>query len=204
MEKVKLTTEQAKAIKIVMRDTNQGLTRPNMETQLKKEWKNEPFSTLNSLTVEEFIKAILGEYVVETEYKLDEWIVAETDEKGPYVGQITDIDRLEGTNIWFTINNKGVTYRTSAENVRHATPEEIEKEKQRRWWEENNREVWELSKGDCLISKHDEHSCQVKFVEGVDEESVLLVDGNKDEFYECINDLQTKYKVFCFAEDRKG
>ena len=30
------------------------------------------------------------------------------------------------------------------ENIRHATSEEIAEEKQRRWWSERGRDVWEL------------------------------------------------------------
>src|SRR5699024_4874869 len=37
--------------------------------------------------------------------------------------------------------------------VRHATPEEIAKEKEYRWWEEFDRLPWELKKGDVIYSK---------------------------------------------------
>lgn len=61
-----------------------------------------------------------------------------------------------------------------------------------------------LKEGDILIS-NERHSCVVKFVEGVNEEEILLVDGIKDEvFYkEYFHLLTEKYKLLCNKEDRK-
>jgi 4-hydroxyphenylpyruvate dioxygenase-like putative hemolysin len=61
-----------------------------------------------------------------------------------------------------------------------------------------------LKEGDILIPK-EKHSCKVKFVEGADDEVILLVDGIKDEvFYKDEFQLiDEKYKLLCKKEDRK-
>lgn len=62
----------------------------------------------------------------------------------------------------------------------------------------------DLEVGDVLISK-DLHSCKVKFVEDVNENHILLVDGVKDvpydkeEFYL----IAQQYEILCKAEDRR-
>lgn len=61
-----------------------------------------------------------------------------------------------------------------------------------------------LNEGDILISK-ERNSCHVKFVEGADEEVILLVDGVKDEiFYKGeFHLIEEKYKMLCKKEDRQ-
>lgn len=63
-----------------------------------------------------------------------------------------------------------------------------------------------IKEGDILISTKP-HSCSVKFVEEVNEELILLVNGIKDESYE-IKDFYNrimgkKYQLLCKKEDRK-
>ncbi len=65
--------------------------------------------------------------------------------------------------------------------VRHATPEEIAKEKERDWWAKHGREVKEVKKGDII---HDLVFDQL--------DEVMNTHKPKD-----------KFKVVCFAEDRK-
>ena len=63
-----------------------------------------------------------------------------------------------------------------------------------------------IKEGDILIST-EPHSCSVKFVEEINDELILLVDGVRDESYS-IKDFYSevigkKYRLLCKKEDRK-
>lgn len=62
----------------------------------------------------------------------------------------------------------------------------------------------DLEEGDVLISR-ELHSCKVKFVEEVNEDCILLVDGLKDESYEKEEFylIAQQYEILCKAKDRK-
>lgn len=67
-----------------------------------------------------------------------------------------------------------------------------------------NVDVFDVKEGDLVIERG-KHSCNVKFVEAIDEECILLVSGVRDEvfmkpefplFYQ-------KYQLLCKKEDRQ-
>src|SRR5699024_7830001 len=143
-------------------------------------------------TVNELHKVIDGEYEVESEFKVGDWVV------DVYEG-ITRIDSKEKEGLWIGegtltwVNYDGECY----ERLRHATPEEITKEKQRRWWAKHGREVKELKKGDVLIDAHND-------VYVVSKNMTLIELGINQSFlisYDRIG--KGDYEVLCFVEDRK-
>lgn len=184
-EKVKLTQEQIQTVRKFMNNDN-----------------------VLKLSLNELHRVIDGEYEAEKTFEVEDWVVCEDG----YIGQIEFINEIEKwANIGYSKDTKerGVCLATTydlIDIIRHATPEEIAEEKKRRWWNRNNRKTWELHVGDTLISRKNPYSCRIKFVEDVNENSVLLVDGIQDEFYEGVSELEymrDEYEVFCFKEDRK-
>src|SRR5699024_5125782 len=101
---------------------------------------------------------------------------------------VLKITRLGDSHIW----NKKYT--------RHATPDEIAKEKQRRWWAKHGRDVWELKNGDLLntgngILVYDStYLGEYKFKRT--DSGRLVASAN-------ISYAQRNYQLACFAEDRK-
>lgn len=176
-EKVKLTQEQ---IEVVRRFMNNNY--------------------ILKLSVNELHKVIDGFYELKETFKVGDWVTSVS-------GATCQITKIRGDEIWGQWSKITVTENYIKKvNVRHATPEEITEEKQRIWWNRNNRKTWELHVGDTLISRKNPYSCRIKFVEDVNENSVLLVDGIQDEFYEGVSELEymrDEYEVFCFKEDRK-
>src|SRR5699024_1112184 len=141
-------------------------------------WDTDYERCLNNLTLDELIRAFYIGYEVEESYEVGDWVYVEAPKEGlPNVYQVMTADK-------YSVNLDRLYGNFKKSKLRHATPEEIAEEKQRRWWAKHGRDVWELREGDCLISKHDKHTCQVKFVEASDKVGVLLVDGIQDEFYE--------------------
>src|SRR5699024_1459557 len=190
-DKVKLTREQAEAIKSIRGDINGGFTPGNIRTQLKKQWMDKPYATLNELPFEQFIVAVLGDYEVEETFKVGDWVV------DVYEG-ITRIDSKEKEGLWIGegtltwVNYDGECY----ERLRHATPEEIATEKQRRWWAKHGRDVWELKENDLLY-----YDDEFKEVEEVSEIGAIMLSSER--FYLPLETIKSKYSVACFAEDRK-
>ena len=178
-EKVKLTREQAEAIKSIRGDINGGFTPGNIRTQLKKQWMSKPYATLNELPFEQFIVAVLGDYEVEPIFEVGDWAV----------------DRR---SVYKIISKHHADYLNKEVHpeVRHATPEEITEEKQRRWWAKHGREVWELKENDLLY-----YDDEFKEVEEVTEIGAIMLSSER--MYLPIETIKNKYSVACFAKDRK-
>src|SRR5690625_4443052 len=141
-EKVKVTREQAEAIEMVRGDTNKGLTTGNIITQLRKQWMFNPYNTLNELTTEQFLVATLGDYEVEESFEVGDWVVTKVTN---HIGKITGFSNIPN---YYDI--EGI----QTDNIRHATPEEIAEEKERRWWKKHGRDVLYLKKVDLLKNTH--------------------------------------------------
>ena len=186
-EKVKLTREQAEAIKSIRGDINGGFTPGNIRTQLKKQWMSKPYATLNELPFEQFIVAVLGDYEVEPIFEVGDWAV----------------DRR---SVYKIISKHHADYLNKEVHpeVRHATPEEITEEKQCRWWAKHGRDVWELKDLDILIN---EKTGKMYEVDILKDETIRLwkigVDGAFASDYKSAKEISKYVEVFCFAEDRK-
>ena len=178
-DKVKLTGEQAEAIRSIRGDMNGGFTPGNIRTQLKKQWMSKPYATLNELPFEQFIVAVLGDYEVEPIFEVGDWVV----------------DRRSAYKI-ISKHHADYLNKEVHPEVRHATPEEIAEEKQCRWWAKHGREAWELRKGD-IISDDDGEFHEVSN-NNENEDGVSTMSGGFNQTY-----LEKYSKVICFAEDRK-
>src|SRR5699024_2290283 len=174
-EKVILTKEQAEAIE-TKKSTGSAAVAKHLEGWTWKENK-----CLNDLSMEQFVKALYIGYEVEETFKVGDWV------KDTSTNAVIKIkDRQHRNNI------NDPRYST----VRHATPEEIAKEKQRRWWAKHGRDVGELKENDLLY-----YDDEFKEVEGVSEIGAIMLSSER--FYLPLETIKSKYSVACFAEDRK-
>src|SRR5690625_2377859 len=175
MEKVKLTQEQVEALQ-------------NRLTFLKKSEiirhhavYSEPWNgiheCLNSINLDDMIRALYIGYEVEPEFKVGDWVTCSLF-SGVY--EITEDNQFLGI---VQLDNNGGGIHES--RLRHATPEEIAKEKERRMFATYDREPWEIKANDILLDKELNDYVSVNFG-GMFSESKRKL-----------------YKVVCFAEDRK-
>ena len=146
MGKVKITQEQARAIEERKRTNLLDLS---IIHHVNGKWKGATNYVLNDLTLDEFIRALYIGYEVEPEFKVGDIVkdgndtlreVAEVKENGIYLYVNNEIKSLG----WH--GKKTDMYKP----LRHATDVEVESYKKRRFWHENDREVWELKEGDML------------------------------------------------------
>ncbi|MDC3414287.1 hypothetical protein [Terrihalobacillus insolitus] len=121
MEKVKVTQEQANAL---------------------KQFEDIYSSKFPGMLYQEFCNALIYGYEVEPKFKSGDWVVHEFG-KGIY--QIVDGKPLIECD--FVLDNGNSVLR---DYLRHAKKEEIKKEKERRWWSKHNRKPWDLRKGDVI------------------------------------------------------
>ena len=190
MEKVKLTQEQANIISNISLD-ELG------EWFYKDERTNtDMYEALKDFTMEEIAKAKIEGYEVEPKFKVGDWVIRTLDfgryhEKGR-VFQIANFDDRE--NIY--ADDGGPSHLPGS--IRHATPEEVSKEKQRRWWSKHNRGLWELREWDALKAVDGGHLVEV--CEVFDSRFVRLTGVIP---HVKISELKEGYRVTCFAEDRK-
>ena|SRR5690625_4134508 len=188
MEKVKLTKEQANAIEWALQKENEYS--PDRLLRLRSSdnanFHNELYP-LNDIDIAVLARALYIGYEVEPEFKVGDWVVSV---KTGFVGTILDI---------FSDGMAHLSWRGSVaiKNLRHATPEEIQQEKERRWWAKHGREVWELKAGDFLIYKK---FGTIEEVKEVNEQRYLI--GKLTGYME-LDYIKDNYSVAFFVEDRK-
>src|SRR5699024_2155317 len=163
------------------------LTPGNIRTQMKKQWMSKPYAMLNELPFEQFIVAVLGDYEVEETFEVGDWV------HNNVTGRVAKIDDRGYDEEVAWVDDDKVNFFTQ---FRHATPEEVAEEKQRRWWAKHDREVWELKENDLLY-----YDDEFKEVEGVSEIGAIMLSSER--FYLPLETIKSKYSVACFAEDRK-
>lgn len=196
MGKVKLTQEQADAIEIIKENKPTKLE-ADIRTQLYKHWVSDKFKCLNSLSLDDFLSALYADagYEVEPEFKVGDWVhvMGIFRDRSPEVARVTEVsvDRIVLDN-GFDLGRGSIT----PDRVRHATPEEIAEEKERRWWKKHGREVWEIRKDDLLMPGNSAVAFAVRAVHG---DRVEMRNGG----VEMLERIKKQYKVSCFAEDRK-
>lgn len=172
MEKVKITHEQADAIE-----------------KIKS-------GALMDVPLDNLIKAMIIGYEIEPEFKVGDWVVT----KDGYIGEIEYINEVDKwANIGYSKDTKerGVclakTFKLN-DIERHATIEETEQEKERRFWVRHNRDVWELRQGDVLSKKRGSYT-----VWEIHEDRVIFNEFGITKTWE---ELKSEFKVTCFAENR--
>lgn len=198
-DKVVLTQEQADEIELQKKDFSKFddiVTRRILTSDINGYYNK----TFHSISVDDLIKALYIGYEVEPEFKVGDWVI---DEEYGFIGQITEI---EGNSIWAYWDDDNKEMRIRKEDLRHATPEEIAKE--RRWWKSHNLDVWELKINDMIYSKVTKTYDEVVFV--FRSGSVNLKGTTPNDFNQYgVNTVPKEelnnhnFKVICFAEDRK-
>ena len=184
MEKVKLTQEQANAIKRWVNKEQLIIAKASglLEHSIDE--------SIAELTMEQLVKALYIGYEVEPEFSIGDWVVYKHNNT---IWEI--IGELYGGKVHYDIA-RGEKYKGSVhkDHIRLATPEEIKQEKERRWWAKHGRDVWELRPGDLLVS-----DIRVfEEVQKVKNDGVAFAYGN----YVATDRLKLYYKVVCFAENR--
>lgn len=143
-EKVKITQEQADAIK--------GHTENWSESSLVIRHNNrtifEGYESLYKLDVDTLIRALYIGYEIEPRYEMDDFVRYWKTDCVTAIGMITHIDYEKGLvqfdNTTFTKKIHDITG--------YATPEEIKAEKERRVWKSIGREVGEIYEGDIGVA----------------------------------------------------
>lgn len=167
MEKIKLTQEQADVIESLKEDSKSffGIARKQLDG-----WSTKRYRCLNELLMEDFCKAMLipDGYEVIPQYKVGDWVRHDDGE----IGKITKIEDSSGQIQIFT-DIKDIKRMYSWEEkyicdpvrfFRHATPEEIQQEKKRRFWDRIDRKEDDYRVGDFVVDLE----CDYAFVVELD------------------------------------
>ncbi len=195
MSKVKITQEQADALEAV-RDREKVRSMIIRWHTGRGRWVGDEES-LNELELDDLIRALYIGYEVEPEFEVGDWgfTIRECGQKGQ-VGQVVEVYKVfarldygDGTGSWWSFRD-----------LRHATPEEIAEEKERRWWAKHDRDVWGIREDDVL-----EYLGDLYIIDCFDSEEVCLKSGieRKTNYAEPFDFVKKHFKVVCFAEDRK-
>src|SRR5699024_245521 len=157
---------------------------------------------LNGITKDEMARALYIGYEVEETFKVDDWVTSVS-------GATCQITKIRGEEVWGQWNRLTVTENYIKKvNVRHATPEEISKEKQRRWWARHGREVWELKVNDEIRHKESDRRFDIVHIFDNGDINMERTSTNDYKQKEVVTVKRSYisnyyYEVVCFAEDRK-
>lgn len=147
VRKIQLTQEQEDALK----------------HRVKKHGKDEVFKThnihpngwldgaepLNKLSVIEMAKVLYApdSYEVIPQYKIWDWVFISMEATHTRRSQVRKVTEVKGDTLFL---GDGWSISSGSEHIRHATPEEIQKEKKHRFWSKLGREVDEYRKDDLV------------------------------------------------------
>lgn len=133
-EKVKVTKEQAEAIERALKFYGEDqLVDKHCLLQKNKDFWVGSFEGMNDLEMWKLARSIYIGYEVEPEFLIGDTVINKE------TGIIEEVD-----GYMTTILEK------HSENYRHATPEEIAAEKERRWWRKHGRDVLEFKTNDIV------------------------------------------------------
>src|SRR5690625_1538506 len=152
MEKVKVTAKQAAEIEHYKQKGEEQIDYLIDIHSLNKR----PDLAIAKMKPSQLVRALHFGYEVEPEFKVGDWVFWETKSNGPIPKTAFKIETIIKDGVypdeWPSPYAGGEPI--PIEELRHATPEEIAAEKERRWWAKHGRNLWELRKGDLLIDKH--------------------------------------------------
>lgn len=188
MERVRVTQEQADAVEGIRNHHRYELERFKKNPSRFAGWLL-PIKEMDVLDIE---KAFRGDYEVEPEYKVGDWVV---NKNLANIGKIKNIELLKSGEEYFRgfWSNGSPMHCLKGNLKRHAIPEEIAEEKERRWWERQGRKFREIREGDIVeIYHHVEEVNRVKNA-GKDIYVANFIHAFRPE----------KINVVCLAEDRK-
>jgi len=194
MEKVKISQKQADAIEKYKQEARKQHAKM---TNVKPPFDTESWALpLHFLSTTDFSRALFSGYEVEDEFKDGDWVAVEWDE-GKDINVIVGFES-HGRMI---VDNEGLNNTPPNGIVRHATDEEIATEKQRRFWNGNNRDVWELDLYDCVINKYGAPFVVMGVTDDYLKNGTSYELSNGTEYPK--DDMEPFFKVLYFAEDRK-
>ncbi|MEF3330597.1 MULTISPECIES: hypothetical protein [Oceanobacillus] len=196
MEKIQLTQEQADVIE--RKKNKMDFEKSNIvECHVKSHWEFDENLFLNKLSTDELCRLLYtpNSYEIITEFKLGDWVI---NIHSGDIGQVEEIKKVEGAlgNNERIIVNSTINYPHS---LRHATPEEIQKEIECRWWNNHGREVWEIREGDIL--KNETHYPYFVTRGNRTEQGLERTPSLNCIFME-IDEIKSRFKVSCFVEQR--
>lgn len=186
MGKVVITKEQADEIKRLLQ---RGETRKSIVLIKVYDWFHKSL-IVNSMDLDLLICALYIGYEVEPEFKSGDWVF---NKKSKRIAKISlfgvdeagaRVDDFESDTVY------------QVDEIRHATQEEIEQEKERRWWKKHGRKPWEIREDDVLKYLGD-----LYIVDWFDSENVSFDEGPM-EYMESFNYVKENFRVLCFAEKR--
>lgn len=192
MEKVKLTQEQADTIERLKKHHRYEIERFKRNPNHFADW----LLPIKDIDIEHIEHACREGYEVEPEFKEGNWV---THEDG-IVSKVTSIDERDIITTDYRLNNGGSKYmNTFAKYFRHATPKEVAKEQERRWWEKHGRDPWEMKRGDLIL-----HDGDLLFVNKTDFDDYFALEASNYHLNTRLSEYHVRQcKVICFAEDRK-
>lgn len=212
MEKVKITKEQADAIEFALNESEDFKDNPDRlfrDCIASHVSFHSELYALNNLDVVKLAKVLFvpNGYEVEPEFKVGDWVYVKGIFKSvsPEIAKVTDVKthRMILDN-GFDLGKGSIT----SDTVRHATPKEIEEEKERRWWDKQGRKPWELKQGDIVTNGYETKRYLGKCQEGKNiftkntwDEKRDINEMNREHF--STEHVRKYYEVLCFAEDRK-
>lgn len=144
-EKVKLTREQAEAVDnwLSAATAMDGISALLDAHADMERWVG-VFAPMNDLSQADMARALLIGYEIEKEYKIGDWVVWETEHER----RVLQIDRISKLTTGEKVfGDEGFWLECIK---RHATPEEIKAEQERRVWKKIGREVGEFQFQDIV------------------------------------------------------
>ncbi|WP_339233883.1 hypothetical protein [Oceanobacillus sp. FSL W7-1281] len=194
MEKIQLTQEQAEIVEVKKNRKDKSSA---IEHHVKIGWYGRNYQFLNNFTSDELCRLLYvpGSYEVIPQFKVGDWVVYVHDNS---IWEITKDTYNDGTHINL-MNGNEIMNVVSVNRLRHATPEEIQEEKERRWWAEHGREVWELRKGDTL---KDEINYPHFVTRGNRTDGGLERTPSLNCVFREMDEIKSRFKVACFVEQR--
>ncbi|MBN6206253.1 hypothetical protein JYK21_07300 [Ralstonia pickettii] len=178
MEKVILTKEQADAVEY---------------------FKKEHQDNLGDMSLRGFYDALRYGYEVEPKFKVRDWITYDEDKYGSGDKEVVWIEEIKYSNYW----NEECAYWNAGDSslplskIRHATPSEIAKEKERRFFARHGRGPWELKVNDVLSFKESNITYNVEQIDYL----ITISKGESSVNYR-LDQVKKLFKVACFAENR--
>ena len=202
MEKVKLTQEQADEIRSLYDDLKDELSM-SIDEFIDDHANDGGYKPLNDLNIS---VSLLAKYFyigceIKPEFKVGDFVHVTWSNTNPGIYNVVETGVRSVDGDWNGVKIDWFGHpNPSLDIIRHATPEEIAQEKERRWWKSHNRDVWELRESDILSIDGYENVTMV--VKEVIHENITLLNG-EDEEYMFLYDIKNLLSVVCFAEDRK-
>ncbi|MBD7984430.1 hypothetical protein H9649_07555 [Sporosarcina sp. Sa2YVA2] len=149
IEKVKITAEQAEMLKAYKRISDKETGKKLNDLEFFIEMRHtfvDSFECLKGFTIEEFAKLLYvrNSYEIEPQYKVGDWVVNSAN------GRFAKVERVAPDRVW--VDDEKARYFLKS-SLRHATPEEIKAEKERRVWAGIGRENIGFKQGDVAVDK---------------------------------------------------